>query len=182
MKARRIVFHPRFFEFLTGFGGTSFNTDLGGGSDILCLHSQPRLDTSIASIAAASRATISGVEYGFINTPFSYVNNCGQSFIGSDMPCAVCHIQTKSQQIMIPARDSCPADWTLEYWGYLVSSYSTQKKVAYTCLDNAPESIEGSFADTKSRYVYPVESICGASLPCPPYVAGLAVPCVVCSK
>jgi len=167
---------------LIGFGGTSYYTNVGGGSDILCLHSQPRLDKSIASIAAAVRAKIYGIEYGFINIPFSYENNCGLTFIGSDMPCAVCHIQTRTQQILIPARDSCPADWTLEYWGYLVTSYSTHTKVAYTCLDNAPESIDGSFADANSRYVYPVETVCGASLPCPPYVAGFAIPCVVCSK
>jgi len=113
------------FCILIGFGGTSYYTNVGGGSDILCLHSQPRLDKSIASIAAAVRAKIYGIEYGFINIPFSYENNCGLTFIGSDMPCAVCHIQTRTQQILIPARDSCPADWTLEYWGYLVTSYST---------------------------------------------------------
>ena len=167
---------------IKGSGGTSFNTDTGAGSDILCLHSQPRLDTSLATLANASRSTIYGIEYGFDRIPFSYENNCRQTFLGGDMPCAVCHVQTKTQQIMIPARDSCPTGWTLEYWGFLVSAGVSHRKLTYTCLNNTPESLTGSFADSLSRVIYPVETVCGASLPCPPYVAGIAVPCFVCAK
>ena len=51
----------------------------------------------------------------------------------------------------------------------------------FICVDEAPEGWLGSYADNNGAVMYTVEGICG-SLPCPPYVNGWELTCVVCSK
>ena len=53
----------------------------------------------------------------------------------------------------------------------------------YTCVDADPEVIQGNSKDQDGRLLYFVEAHCGsASLPCPPYVHGREIPCVICTK
>ena len=51
----------------------------------------------------------------------------------------------------------------------------------YVCIDGAPEHDEGGAANTNGHVIYHVVAQCG-TLPCPPYVQGKVVTCVVCSK
>ena len=43
---------------------------------------------------------------------------------------------------MIPAKTECPANWSMEYNGYLMSEGSFNKgRITYECIDKNPESI-----------------------------------------
>ena len=164
---------------LTGYAATSMYNVVGGGTNVLCMNKDPLLSENITSVIKDS---IRGIEYNFLNVPFITGENCDQILNGGDRPCVVCHVETRSHQVMIPGVDNCPAGWTLEYYGFLVSSLISQQKMDYTCLDKSPETVPNGVPDAVSRYVYPVEAVCGGSLPCPPYISGYGIPCVVCSK
>ena len=51
----------------------------------------------------------------------------------------------------------------------------------FVCLDEEPEAMPGSQHDFNGALLLAVEGVCG-SLPCPPYVNGWELTCVVCSK
>ena len=115
-------------------------------------------------------------------TIFSKANNGGKSLHDNDAVCVVCLVPTRSIQIMIPAKRTCPVGWTLEYQGYLAAEqYTHSERTVFVCLDETPESLPGSFANNDGALLYAVEGNCG-SLPCPPYVNGWELACVVCTK
>ena len=83
---------------------------------------------------------------------------------------------------MIPAKTTCPTSWTREYYGYLMAEYYVHKRNAvYECIDNNPESIPGSGANTNGALFQFVQGTCNG-LPCPPYDNVRAITCVVCTK
>ena len=51
----------------------------------------------------------------------------------------------------------------------------------HECVDHAPESVAGGVSSENSGAIYNVEGTCN-SLPCPDYVAGWELTCVVCSR
>lgn len=113
------------------------------------------------------------------NSPFLTTNNAGGSFLNLNPPCVACRTQGRSQQIMIPGLTNCPSGWKFQYRGYLVSAHKLHRKMDYLCLDEAPEVLPSSYRDENGALLYVVEVACGA-LPCPPFVAGNEVACVVC--
>ena len=58
----------------------------------------------------------------------------------------------------------------------MAERYTLKGRTTYVCVDNAPEVIEGGAEDKDG-----VEAACG-SLPCPSYVQGWEITCVVCTK
>ena len=53
---------------------------------------------------------------------------------------------------MIPAKSQCPSTWTLEYSGYLMSTYygdsrNTHYRTMFECVDKNPDSVPGSAPD-----------------------------------
>ena len=83
---------------------------------------------------------------------------------------------------MIPGRKNCYPGWTLEYWGYLMTSaYDLNTASNHICLDAKPDFNPHGAQDDDQHLIYPVEGRCG-SLPCPPYVNGRELACAVCSK
>ena len=83
---------------------------------------------------------------------------------------------------MIPARNKCYDGWTTEYSGYLSTGYYVDAGASeYICVDGEPEVIKGGTANTDGKLLYLVEGRCG-SLPCPPYINGRELTCVVCTK
>ncbi|XP_013396502.1 uncharacterized protein LOC106163457 [Lingula anatina] len=112
---------------------------------------------------------------------FSTSNTGDQNFRNHDAPCAVCYTQTRPSHVMIPAKKTCPAGWTTEYNGYLVSNRDDYARTEFVCLDEAPEVVAGGHENKDGALIYPAEVKCG-SLPCPPYVDGRELTCVVCSK
>ena len=82
---------------------------------------------------------------------------------------------------MIPAKLSCPDDWTLEYSGYLATDYYAHKAATYICVDFETEEVNGGHENKNGGLLYIVEAYCG-SLKCPPYEHGYEILCSVCTR
>ena len=160
-------------------GGAHFTQ--GGAGDIVCLPDIPQWGNVQDGLQAQAR--MYGAEYRTYasDTIFSKANNGGRTLNENDAVCVVCFVPNRSTQIMIPARRTCPVGWTLEYRGYLSAQYYQQNRNVFICLDEEPEAVPGSFADNQGTLLFAVEGVCG-SLPCPPYVHGWELACVVCTK
>ena len=117
---------------------------------------------------------IYGVEYE-INTGSPFPS----SLYDDNVPCAVCHVSTRSAVLIIPAWRHCPSGWTVEYTGYLMSEYRKFGKA--TCVDMNAESIPGSSANINGGLFYHVEATCNG-IPCPPYDPQKELTCAVCTK
>ncbi len=84
---------------------------------------------------------------------------------------------------MLPARLTCPSNWTLEYNGYLMSArYNHKHSKTFECVDKDPESIPGSAVDTNGAMLQFNEAKCNVGIPCPPYDSQKEITCAVCSK
>jgi len=88
---------------------------------------------------------------------------------------------------MIPASDTCPDDWTLEYDGYLMADDSFPISLGhvrysrnYICVDGAPEVAAGNTNQLQAIVLF-VRVGCG-TLPCNKYHDGRTLACVVCTK
>ena len=49
------------------------------------------------------------------------------------------------------------------------------------CIDKSPQAAPGSVGDQDGALFYFLDTVC-TSLPCPPYVQGHELTCVVCTK
>ncbi|CAH1250391.1 COL6A5 [Branchiostoma lanceolatum] len=155
-------------------GGTAYD-ETGGGTNYQCLPTNPQWGRYQNGVQAYS-AYMHGAQYRIgTNVPF------GSTLDAHDAPCAVCYVPTRSSMLMIPARNTCPTAWTEEYDGYLMAaSYITRDAKEFICVDEQPETVAGRRGRQGAR-LYPVEARCG-SLPCPSYVEGRELTCVVCTK
>ena len=112
-----------------------------------------------------------------------FQTNYAGNLLNNNVPCAVCHVTERHVKVMIPARKQCPVGWTREYGGYLTTSHHiTDHRVMFECMDEAPEVIEGTGGNQGGAWFYTVEADCGYALPCPNYILGWALTCVVCTK
>ena len=84
---------------------------------------------------------------------------------------------------MIPAKLSCPTNWTTEYNGYLMAAYPGHNgRTLFEGIDGQPETVSGlNGFDNDNALYYHVEATCN-SLSCPPYDSGKEVTCVVCTQ
>ena len=145
----------------------------GGGVNFLCLPKNPQWpDVTTKNMESGDR--IHGVEY-------ETLTGLDTSLFNNDAPCAVCHVDGRGQHLMIPAQRTCPQNWTKEYEGLLVTSHFEHKKSTYVCLDGDPEIIQGKSKNTNGALFYTVQAGCHGALPCPPYVHGYEIACVVCT-
>ncbi|CAH1255311.1 Hypp1509 [Branchiostoma lanceolatum] len=156
-------------------GGTRFDHS-GGGANYVCLPKDPQW--GVYTSGSQGSAYIQGVEYELHtgNSPFH-----GTDLHDHDAPCAVCHVASRGSTLMIPAHVSCPSGWTREYTGYLMAAKHNQYRSEFVCVDEDPESRPGGYQDTNGALFFPVEASCG-SLPCPDYVQGRELTCVVCTN
>jgi len=83
---------------------------------------------------------------------------------------------------MIPAQLSCPSSWTQEYYGYLMAEWYGRHRTMFECVDQNPQSVPDTAADTNGALFYHVEVKCNFGIPCPPYDTQKEVTCVVCTK
>jgi len=174
------------FPLYKGFAASGHHANPGEGATILCVHESPEWGTGSLPGEQAYRSAIHGMEYelygGYTDgKPFSFANNGGSNLNDQDIPCVVCVNPSASDQIMIPARRSCPStDMTLEYKGYLAGSPWNHGRLEYICIDEAPEARPGGQANNDEGMLFPTQVYCG-SLPCPPYVAYNEMACAVCT-
>ena len=100
-----------------------------------------------------------------------------------EAPCAVCMVPIRGRMLMIPAKLTCPGDWTTEYRGYLFAERKDYKRGEYICVDESPEARPGSSSvNQDGALLHRVEARCSpGNLPCGPYVDGYELTCVVCT-
>ena len=158
----------------TGRMGGSYSEDQGGGSDYLCVPSDPEY-TLPSRPGQQGHSIVYGTEY---QKPIVSGSN------HHNAPCAVCFTSNSSTVIMIPAKTTCPSGWTREYYGYLMSEFvGAEGRTTYTCIDKSMESLPGSQDNISSSNLYHIEVNCGEQV-CPPsaYVQEKELACVVCSN
>ena len=162
-----------------GFAAGDHYTHVGGPVELLCLPREPTWGKH--NDAYLGHSFVYGVEYevkAMTNEIF------GENIHDQNVPCVVCESVGRVSALRIPGRVDCYEGWTKEYDGYLMGEHHSHKKSSdYTCVDSHPEVIQGNSQDQDGRLLYFVEANChSASLPCPPYVEGREIPCVICTK
>lgn len=169
--------HFTFYCILGYIGGKKYS-DRGSGSDSLCLPSDPSWLNYTDGVCESS-GRIYGTEIDLDGSQYSIFEKKGCN--DQDMPCAVCK-SSKSSSIMIPARSTCYNGWKLEYKGYLMAvHYGHNGPQTHICVDTRPDFIPDGGKNNDEHILHLVEAICG-SLPCPPYVNGRELACVICSQ
>ena len=153
--------------------GTQYNHH-GGVANLLCLPDDPEYSRYASGVQGHS--PLRGAEYRTASgQPLS-------STSGHNMPCAVCCTSTRSKLLVIPAKLTCPTNWTTEYTGYLMAThYSHNGRTIFECVDDQSESVPGlNGGDDNNALYYHVEATCN-SLSCPPYDSEKELTCAVCT-
>ena len=138
------------------------------GTNYVCMPNDPEYSSS----SAQGTHWMYGVEYQ--NYPSRSIN-------GQNVPCAVCYTSSRDTVVMIPAKLTCPSNWSTEYTGYLMTDNYWASQ--HECVDQNPESISGFTSDREPYEFFPIKVDCNNyGFSCPPYsIANKALTCVVCS-
>ncbi len=144
----------------------------GGGANFLCLPNDPEYNT-LNTYSQYYYSKIYGTEY---EVPIAGSHN-------HNVPCAVCHATTRAAKVMIPAKTSCPPNWTREYYGYLQSEghFGDRPRTEFVCVDKDQVSLYGSHANIDGALLYHVRAAC-SGIQCPPYNANDVLTCTVCTN
>ena len=155
-----------------GITGGTFYSEKGGGANYLCLPETPEYLLPHRA-GVTGYAHIVGAEYTDRSLGATQHHN---------IPCAVCYVATRETMLMIPAKATCPASWTREYYGYLVTEWKgAEGRSTFECVDKDPESVSGSAADDDETHMVHVEATC-EGIPCPNYNTEKELNCVLCTK
>ena len=160
--------------FLTGVVGGSHYSQPGGGSNYLCLRSDPVFREDDPGVARIIRATVHGAEY---QHPYK------DQLHDHNVPCAICQVTHKTA-LMMPGTNLCDEGWTTEYVGYIAAErdHTAHHRSEFICVDDDAEPSDRSNPiDQNGVLLQPTQTICG-SLPCLPYVKNKDLLCVVCSR
>ena len=160
----------------TGKAAKAFYSHRGGGHDYQCFPEDPEYGDYRERVQGYSY--VYGVEYEY---PIPRLGG-STDLHDHDVPCAVCHVPTRSSLAMIPVKLTCPTGWTEEYNGYLMTERRTHHSSTFECVDIDAEAGEGGVANRNGGLFYHVEAVCTYGLQCPPYVAEKEVTCIVCTK
>lgn len=153
----------------SGRAGGSHYQHSGGGANYLCLPDDPQY---LSAFQSNNIALVYGAEY--------------DDWVGGlhdhNVPCAVCHASTRSSYLLYPARPTCPASWTREYFGYLTAERQIHaNNKAFECMDNDPERVPGGTGNQDGALFRHTKAKC-LGLQCPPYTERKVLTCAVCTK
>ncbi|XP_064604594.1 short-chain collagen C4-like [Liolophura sinensis] len=165
----------------SGIMAGSYYKHTGSGANQLCLPLDPQFNKTYPG--HQSKSYVYGTEFQISsgNDVFYTTNSGGVVPHDREAQCAVCYTSGRLSHLMIPARLECPSGWTVEYLGFLMSQHHTYHKSEYVCVDQDPDTHPATASNLNGNLLYVVEAACG-SLPCPPYVDGYEITCVVCTK
>ena len=161
-----------------GLAAGSHYNHYGGGANVICIVKDPKYNPGTTTVNRNW-----GILYGS-----EYEIHTGQALNrglrhNHNVPCAVCHVSTRSSQIMVPGTYQCPSGWTPEYSGWLMGGHHAHKgRNMFTCIDKDAEVVPGEQAGNDGNLFYHVEVDCDVGIPCPPYDANKEMSCVVCTK
>ena len=155
-----------------GTAGGSYWNQKGGAVNIVCMPNNPEHGAYGSGVQGDSH--MGGAAINIRSSQPMY------NIVGQNLFCAVCLVKTRNTVLTIPGRVSCPANWTLEYSGYLVAGLYVEHRNMFECVDSNPETggKGGGFNNKVAFYL--VEPICDR-LGCPPYSAEKELTCAVCS-
>ena len=123
-------------------------------------------------------AELYGVEYNSAVT--------GSNALDHNLACVVCYTPTRPTMVMIPAWIHCPASWTKEYIGYVMTGHRSHRRLQHICVDQNAKLVPGEGADSGdiivSLYHTDVNCDTRAGLMCPPYSGTNEITCAVCTK
>ena len=148
----------------------------GGGANLLCLPNNPEYFTANSPSNGAAR--LFGVEFDSAVTDSNLLNH--------NLACAVCYTPTRVAMVMIPAWIHCPASWTNEYIGYVMTAHRDHHRLQYVCVDQNAESVPGEGGDSGdlTASLYHLDTSCHSvsGIDCPPYNKSNEITCAVCTK
>ena len=158
----------------SGRAGGSHYRQKGGGTNPQCLPLDPNYLTYQPGEQANSY--MYGAEYHNYDAIVPSSHN-------TDVPCAICYVPTRTTLYMMPAKYTCPNNWTTEYYGYLMAerNHEQHNRGQFICVDKLLKPIIGTKHDHNGVLLSLVEGRCG-SLPCPPYEETKELTCAVCTK
>ena len=164
-----------------GYAAGAHYTHGGGPSNYLCLPQIPQWDQFQEGHQGASYVYGAEIEVNTPFDPFDKTNARQPSVHDQSPPCVLCHVTGSVITRSFPAMTQCPAGWRLEYAGYMMTAHHSHSgRTDAVCMDGAPEVVKGGNGDQNGVLFYFMEIVCGA-LPCPSYVEGRELACVVCS-
>ncbi|XP_071176486.1 uncharacterized protein [Mytilus edulis] len=158
-----------------GQAGGNFYTNKGGGSNYLCLPSDPENGKAYSY----GNDGLYGAEYEIHAD--TKPSGLPASLAEKEVPCAVCRRNGRVSVLMIPGRKSCYKGWQSEYSGFLMSEHKTHNNKDFICMDGDAKPLDNRASSENGALVYPIRAKCG-SLRCPPYKDDTEVLCTVCTK
>ena len=161
-----------------GIAAGSLYRDDGGGANYICMANREDVEyQDEATTANLSIATVYAAEYRMRNgQALDHVRDYS-------VHCAVCAVSSRSAQVMIPGRLTCPDTWTVEYNGWLVADHNNHNRAMFICLDKTPETTIKTSISIQGAIMHHVEAACSITgLPCPPFDGTKELACVVCTK
>ena len=161
-----------------GIAAGSLYTDVGGGANYICMPDEDDVEYhDEATTANLNLARVYAAEYRMRD---------GQALdhlLDYTVLCTVCAVSSRSAQVMIPGRLTCPDTWTVEYTGWLVADRNNLNRAEFICLDKTPDATIKTSTSIQGARMHHVEAACSSTgLPCPPFDATKELSCVVCTK
>ena len=161
-----------------GLAAGSHYSHQGGGANVICVVKNPKYNPGTTT-TNSNWGILYGTEYRI--APQQALNRGLRD--NQNVPCAVCHVSTRSSQIMVPGTYQCPSGWNPEYSGWLMAEhYNHAGKNMFTCIDRDAEVVPGQGAKTGGALFHHIEADCSTGIPCPPYDERKEMSCVVCTK
>ncbi|XP_065187808.1 uncharacterized protein LOC135818376 [Sycon ciliatum] len=159
----------------TGFMAGSHFTHKGGAAEYLCLPEEPQYGDFKPGVQSGNLVYVSELETSHSFQPFT-------GLFQHNPLCAVCQADSRVSHIMIPARNTCPSGWTLEYHGYLMAGYHGHRRTKNVCVDVDPDVGKGTSANQDGALLYFTEVTCQSEMACPPYDKEKELTCAVCTR
>ena len=156
-----------------GRAAGAYYSHTGTAANYICLPDNPEYYSSTKKATYA--ALVYGSEYATWASP---LNNLGNH----NVPCAVCYA-ARNAMIMVPAKITCPSQWTREYNGYLMAAYYGHASPKnFVCVDINAQPVRGEAHGTNGALFYHARVGNCHGLDCPPYNTKKDLACVVCTR
>ncbi|XP_022110552.1 uncharacterized protein LOC110990064 [Acanthaster planci] len=170
IRARIYSSSSALFDLIAGFAATAHDQHPDGAVDFFCLPTDPEW-SAFFNDGLNSQSYLFGVEFK-VETfdPFSHEN--AEFLDQRSVPCAVCRVLDRGTQLLFPAKLGCPANWTEEYRGSLMSgNHDHAQRSQAVCVDEVPEVVSGGRKDGNGALFYIIEGRCTSGL-CPRTLTG----------
>lgn len=163
-----------------GFAAGGNSQEHGGGSEVLCVPSEPRYANHTGQ---GGSAALYSASYDIPKEQSIVL--FGKELNDYDVPCVVCQSIGRPVSLRIPVQTDCYSGWITEYRGYLLTANEYAKKSSdFVCVDSDADVVPGTQGSDNSRsFLSTVGVACTSVAPwCPPYVHEREIPCVMCTK